>query len=1197
MRSLTLALQGLSCGNCVSSVKAALSKVSYLSSVSIALHNLPNRGSTLSAQLASDAPTDDIDVLAGIRAALPPKFTPALLSAEEQSKAPVTARSVQLVVHGLSCGNCVTSVKDALVELPYLASVDVALHNLPNRGSTLSAQLATDAPPDDDVFAAVRHALPAKFTVASSGSSDEDVDAIKPAPAPRVVRRFRCGCATTSCVCSSVPVISGDTGVLVRVSSDGTFGSSSADSCCCAAVGDVCCVRDDRPPQKHVAFSVSGMTCASCVSKIETFLRAQQGVASASVSLLTARATLQVDTAVFDADAVVSRLKSIGFEAVQLNQNAAQKDDVFLRFSDLVTAQKAVDTLRKSPLVADAEIYTSDGAAGHGNVHPALRAVGSCCGGHESKLKSGFSDGKENKLSGAEKPKHRVLRGKKAMPLVKLTSEKKLAAVKALDNGEEASGGLSYEVVSRNDPQLTGSLDATEVLRKEAHDLFLLFIGALVFTLPVVLCTMLFARVNALGAQTLTKFVGNSGFRVVDIIAFVLATPVQFVFGFRFYRGSWFSLKQCRANMDVLIALGTSIAYFFSVIILILNTVQIRNGVDVTEDSLSFEVSSLLITIVLFGKWMQVVAKKKTAAGVEALAKLAPRGVTLVSKPPAVEQLFDDPVHVELVSIGDHFQVNPGAAFPLDGAIEFGETMVDESMLTGESWPVPKTPGDAVYAGTVNGAKAVIVRCTATDSDSMLEKIVTLVKRAQESRAPIEAFADRVSAVFVPAVLVIALVVIVLWFVLAQTESIPDSWTEGEGNVLFSLLFGLSVLVIACPCALGLATPTVIMVATSIGARRLGILYKDGGEALQAAHAVKAVLFDKTGTLTIGNPVVTCAAVFGPAREEASAENGSGSVIPGELLRTIAAAESYSDHPLAQAIVAYSGAHASGSKDPIEISDHEAIPGKGIRCLLENGGDIRIGESGWVLSDSDDDMTLSTRAKSILEDWEACGRTVVLACVPDEPLVGFGIEDPVRYESVGVVSHLKKKGIVCGMVTGDSLGTARAVARIIDIDEDLIFARALPADKVKVVQDFAGNVSEDTDLEANEQAKGVVFVGDGINDAGALSAASVGIAMGSGSQIAAESAGIVLVRSNLWDVVVALDLAHKAFGRIKLNYVWALGFNGLAIPLAGGALYPLLEKRIPPYAAAAAMGLSSISVVLSSLSLRFYKSPAPITSN
>ncbi|CDF38268.1 unnamed protein product [Chondrus crispus] len=324
---------------------------------------------------------------------------------------------------------------------------------------------------------------------------------------------------------------------------------------------------------------------------------------------------------------------------------------------------------------------------------------------------------------------------------------------------------------------------------------------------------MLFARVDALGAKGLHHLVGGSGFRVVDIIAFVLATPVQFLFGFRFYRGSWYSLKQRRANMDLLVALGTSIAYFFSVTLL---------------DAMAFETSSLLITIVLFGKWMETMAKKKTTAGVESLTKLAPRLVTLVSRPPSSQPIYSEPVNAELVSVDDHFQVNPGSSFPLDGAVQAGETTVDESMLTGESWPVRKGPGDAVYAGTVNGSGAVVVRCTASDSDSMLEKIIELVKRAQDSRAPIEAVADKVSATFVPAVLIVALAVIAIWFALIQSPVIPGDWADGEGNVLFSLLFGLSVLIISCPCAFGLATPTVVMMATSIGAQKLGIPYKDG---------------------------------------------------------------------------------------------------------------------------------------------------------------------------------------------------------------------------------------------------------------------------------------------------------------------------------------------------------------------------------
>lgn len=894
---------------------------------------------------------------------------------------------------------------------------------------------------------------------------------------------------------------------------------------------------------------------------------------------------MQVDPRRFDPDTVLQALRNSGYEAVVLRDDAERVDDVFLRFSNLDTARKAVDALNASPLVENADIYHPGADGAQSKMHPALRTVRRWLASEKSTGSTAFADDSMNKAS-----KNHPTRQDKNLHIIRLTSRDKLAAIKTLEDGPSASDAnqLPYDIISRNDPMLTGVLEAAAALQKEARHLCRLFVGAFICTLPIALCTMLFARVDALGAPGLKEFVGNTGFRVVDIIAFVLATPVQFVFGYRFYRGSWFALKQRRANMDLLIALGTSIAYFFSVIILVLNTIQIRNGHEVTEDSVAFETSSLLITIVLFGKWMETVAKKKTAAGIESLTELAPRDVLLVSKPPAAQPLFGGPVNVELVSVGDYFQVNPGSAFPLDGAVEFGQTTVDESMLTGESWPVQKKTGDPVYAGTVNGGKAVIVRCTATDSQSMLEKIIALVKRAQESRAPIEVFADKVSAVFVPIVLVIALFVTVLWFILAQTESIPTSWTEGEGNVFFALLFGLSVLVISCPCALGLATPTVVMMATSIGVRRLGICYKDGGEALQAANAVKAVLFDKTGTLTIGNPVVTSATTLG---KSAQGENGKdASKIREDSLRIIAAAESYSDHPLAKAICAYADIHTTSSKDPVDLSEHEAVPGKGIKCWLVSAGEVRIGKADWVLSDVNEGASVGN-GESVLQSWERAGKTVVLANVPGHPLVGFGIEDPVRYESVAVISRLREQGLRCGIVTGDSLETARAVARIVGIDDSDIHARALPEDKVQAVHEFARRGDESADLEANEQAKGVVFVGDGINDAGALSAASVGIAMGSGSQIASENAGIVLVKSNLWDVVIALDLAHKAFGRIKLNYVWALGFNSLAIPLAGGALYPVLERRIPPYAAAAAMGLSSISVVLSSLALGLYKSP------
>ena len=1126
------------------------------------------------------------NLLAMVGAALPEKFS---VVAEGQIHGqPVAVATtagpvspLQLYVAGLSCAGCIPAIVGALTPLSHISHVTVSLHNQPGRVSTLSLHL-DDAAGADDVVAAVRSALPKQFSIVSAPGDAAVEDVITP-DAPRV-RRFRCGCGNNACKCSAEPVEPGDAGVLVRFSSTDSSYSTSSMSCCCTNErGGACVCGKKAATQDDVLYSISGMTCAACVSKVRDVLRALPGVKSASVSLLTARAVLEVDPGRFDPEKAVERLKPLGYKITDVTQDAVQRDEVFLRFSSLDKARKAVEILNDSSLVAKAYLFNRNTAkyAGDEEVH------------EKSFLR-------------------RSQRKKKQLPIIKFSSYRKLDAVKLLDQGREEGDGLAYKVISRNDPILTGNLEATAMLQKEAHRLRFLFIGAFICTLPVALCTMLFSRVDALGANGLQHLVGGSGFRVVDIIAFVLATPVQFLFGFRFYRGSWYSLKQRRANMDLLIALGTSIAYFFSVTLLVLNTIQIRRGLEVTEDAMAFETSSLLITIVLFGKWMETVAKKKTTAGVESLTKLAPRLVTLVSRPPSSQPIYSEPVNAELVSVGDHFQVNPGSSFPLDGAVQAGETTVDESMLTGESWPVRKVPGDGVYAGTVNGSGAVVVRCTASDSDSMLEKIIALVKRAQDSRAPIEAVADKVSAIFVPVVLIIALTVTVIWFALIQSAAIPRDWADGEGNVLFALLFGLSVLVISCPCAFGLATPTVVMMATSIGAQKLGILYKDGGEALEAAHRVQTVLFDKTGTLTVGKPVVTRASSLAPSADDETILSRSGDTAPDDtLLHIIGAAESLSDHPLAQAIASYTAAHTAQSmrlkeslKESSTLSSHQAVAGKGVKCVLDDGDgevrEVRIGEAAWALSSTD--YTLSHGVQQTLNGWEDSGKTVVLACVPRQGVVAFGIEDAVRPDSAAVIAHLHGRGVRCGMVTGDSAGTARAVARQVGIADEDVHARALPGDKVRVVyshgrggrgadRDADVGADADADVEVGRGGDGVAFVGDGINDAGALAAACVGVAMGSGSQMAAEKAGIVVMRDGVWGVAVALDLARCAFRRIQINYLWALGFNTLAIPLAGGALFPVIERRIPPFVAAAAMGLSSLAVVGSSLALRLYKPP------
>eukprot|EP00178_Gracilaria_changii_P012303 TRINITY_DN3488_c0_g1_i1.p1 TRINITY_DN3488_c0_g1~~TRINITY_DN3488_c0_g1_i1.p1 ORF type:complete len:1128 (-),score=215.49 TRINITY_DN3488_c0_g1_i1:93-3476(-) len=888
--------------------------------------------------------------------------------------------------------------------------------------------------------------------------------------------------------------------------------------------------------------AVSGMSCAACVSTVSHVLQALPGVHNASVSLLTARALLTVTTD-FDISKALHALETAGYASAEQIDVRTQQGVVYLRFNSTQQALAAASVLTKLPTVVSANVLTT------ADVHEFRRS----------------------RWRRAPSPEHTTI--------VRFESTRKLEAVSLL-----SSEALSYDVIPRADPLVSGTRSPTDMLRAVAREYSLLFFGSLLFTLPLALLTMLFAKVDALGADSLKQFVNTSGFRIIDVVALLLATPVQFVFGYRFHRGAWYALKKRRANMDVLISLGTSIAYAFSVIILIMRSVQKARGLPVTEEQLAFETAALIITIVLFGKWMETVAKRKTAVGVEALATMVPRAVTIVT--PEGRQKLREPIDVELVSIGDFFRVSPGSAFPLDGVIEHGDTTADESMLTGESWPVKKQQGDDVFAGTINGNGVVIVRCTADSTETVLQKVINLVRHAQQSKAPVEEFADRVSAVFVPIVIVIAIATTILWFTLAETRAIPEDWTQGEGNFLFGVLFGLTVLVIACPCALGLATPTVIMMATSIGAKRMGILYKDGGQALQAVHDVRTILFDKTGTLTVGKPSVTSIAMISGIDDEVTVlEHGNLTADVQELLRVIAVAESSSDHPLAEAIHKYAEIRCQNLLDTDTVARNETLPGRGIRCTLKDGRKVEVGKADWIMSSSAPGSTLSQGAQSLISEWEISGKTVVLARVSNEPLLVFGIEDPLREESSDVISYLQSQSIACCIVTGDAFGTAANVARKLGIEEGNVRARAMPSDKADIVREFAANQTD------GRKKNTTVFVGDGINDAAALSAATVGIAIGSGSQVASESAGIVLVKSNLWDVVTAVDLAKTAFGRIRANYFWAFCFNTLAIPLAAGAVYPLIQRRIPPYTAAAAMALSSMAVVLSSLSLGLYKSP------
>lgn len=599
-------------------------------------------------------------------------------------------------------------------------------------------------------------------------------------------------------------------------------------------------------------------------------------------------------------------------------------------------------------------------------------------------------------------------------------------------------------------------------------------------------------------------------------LQWLLATPVQFGLGARFYRAGWKALVGGSGNMDLLVALGTSAAYGLSVYALLQHG---EHGMP----HLYFEASTAVITLVLLGKWLEQRAKRQTTDAIRALNALKP--TTARVRRDGVER----DVPVEQVALGDLVLVRPGDRIPVDGTVQDGRTHVDESMLTGESRPIAKGPGDAVTGGAINGEGALTVTTTAVGAETTLAKIIRLVESAQAAKAPIQRIVDRVSAVFVPAVLVLALVTAVGW------------WLAGAG-IEGALMNAVSVLVIACPCALGLATPTAIMAGTGVAARR-GILIKDA-EALEVAHAVNVVAFDKTGTLTEGRPTVAGLEVAaGVARED--------------LLRGAAALQQSSSHPLGRALLDAARAE-NVALPPVQAA--QALPGRGLEGLVD-GRRLALGSTRLLQERGLDAGPLADAAAR----HEAAGRTV--SWLLDESrvlgLVAFG--DAIKPAARDAIARLHTLGIRTLMLTGDNRGAAETVARALGIDE--VRAEVLPGDKAAIVQ------------QRREAGDVVAFVGDGINDGPALAAASCGFAMAGGADVATETAGITLMRGDPRLVADALDVSRRTVAKIKQNLWWAFVYNVLGIPLAAFGL-------LSPVVAGAAMAFSSVSVVANALLLR-----------
>src|ERR671926_1310965 len=618
-----------------------------------------------------------------------------------------------------------------------------------------------------------------------------------------------------------------------------------------------------------------------------------------------------------------------------------------------------------------------------------------------------------------------------------------------------------------------------------------------------------------------------------NYVLLALAIPVQFWAGWRFYKGTWDAIKSRASNMDTLIAVGTTAAFLYSAIVTILPGLFPFEGV-------YFETAAIIITLILIGRLLETRTKEKASNAVRKLLDLQPRMAKVIRNEGGVEE----DVPIEEVQEGDVMVIRPGERIPTDGIVTEGSSSIDESAITGESIPVDKKKGDEVIGATINKSGLLKVTATKVGQDTVLSHIITLVEEARTGKAQMQRLVDQVAKYFVPAVLTVAIGVGLGWYFI------------GDIGFTFSLLAFVSVIIIACPCALGIETPAALMMGAGKGAEN-GILFKSG-EYLEIARKVNTVVFDKTGTLTEGKPSVTDIIDLSGMGED-------------EILRLAAIAESGSEHPLGQAVVNYAKEKGIVISNP---DSFEAVSGHGLRAIYADHT-ILIGNRKLM---EDKAISVTETVEEALKQLETQGKTATLIAVNNKIAGIIALADTIKDSAKQAVDSLKSLGIEVVMLTGDNERTAKAVASKLEIDK--VIAQVLPQEKEQIISELK---------KTNEPKKGsVAMVGDGINDAPALARADLGIAIGSGTDVAKETGGIILIKGDLRDVATSLELGRKTVSKIKQNLFWAFAYNTGLIPIAAGVLVPIIGPRMYerlPYLAAGAMALSSVSVVANSLLL------------
>lgn len=936
--------------------------------------------------------------------------------------------------------------------------------------------------------------------------------------------------------------------------------------------------ESNSPDAWRATLAVGGMTCASCVNTIKDALDKKDWIAAVAVNLVSNSATVDF-SGKEHADDIVESIEDMGYEAA-------------LDKVEPIMEEKAESQERTVELALQG-VYCK---------HCPARVV--------------------NSLAGFRRQLWIITEPTQARPIMKIsyvpdapgfTIRQILAAVQASDPALRAS--------IHHPPSLEERSKAAQ--KKHQWQLLYRALGTLIVAIPTFIIGIVYMSLipEDNPSKHYLMMPWTSGISRAQIALFVLSTPVYFFAADVFHRRA---LKEVQTlwrkgskvpilrrfyrfgSMNTLMSLGTTIAYVSSVAQLIAAGVhkpEMVNDTDFYFDSVVF-----LTLFLLFGRWIEAYSKSKTGDAVSALGKLRPTEAVLVERDAAGRET-DTVVKADLLDFGDTVRIRHGSSPPADGVIVKGESNFDESSLTGEARLIKKSPGEAVYAGTVNKGQPIVIQITGAAGTSMLDQIVKVVREGQTKRAPMEQIADVLTTYFVPVVTLTAILTWLIWMILGLSGVLPDDYLDvtSGGWVAFALQFAISVFVVACPCGLGLAAPTAIFVGGGLAAK-YGILAKGGGEAFEKASRIDCVVFDKTGTLTEGGqPSITDFNYYPDSDRESDGK--------GAMLAAVKAVEEGSSHPVAKAIASFC---ANQEIDPdVRVDDLHEIPGKGMRAKYHSGNknfDILVGNEALMLEHR---VQISNRVIELLHKWKGEAKSIALvatlqtksnqssemsldsqineAAPSAEPpttwwviAAALSISDPIRPEAPTIVRALQSRGTRVWMLSGDNEVTARAVATRIGIPPDQVISGVLPtqkADKITYLQSTLKADNEKSDRRAT-----VAMVGDGINDSPALTKADVGIAIGSGSDVAISSAEFVLVKSDLWSVVTLLELSQTVFRRVKINFAWALVYNLIAVPVAAGVLYPVVSNgnhvKLDPVWASLAMALSSISVVMSSLALR-----------